>query len=116
LEFDQLADAISRFASERNVSRALIAYRLHRSSRIDVYSYQRLAEMFRRRWLRDRHRKALDEGGPSYYTVRRHRAGKALLNLVRRGVGEGSLSTTKAAIVLGVKPTNVGPMLGMKKA
>lgn len=116
MEFDQLADAIGRFASEWNVSRALIAYRLHRSNRIDIYSYQRLAEMFRRRWLRDRHRRALDEGGPSYYTVRRHRAGKAILNIVRRGVGEGSLSTTKAAIVLGVKPTNVGPMLGMKKA
>lgn len=41
MEFDQLADAIGRFASEWNVSRALIAYRLHRSNRIDIYSYQR---------------------------------------------------------------------------
>ena len=116
MEFDELADAIGRAASEWNVSRALVAYRLHRSGRIDIGLYRELAEMFRRQWLQERQRRASDEGGPSYYTVRRHRAGKALLNLVRRGLGEGSLSTTKAAIVLGVKPTNVGPMLGMKNA
>lgn len=116
MEYDELADAIGRIASEWNVSRALIAYRLHRSRRIDNRLYQRLAEMFHRQWLQERQRRASDEGGPSYYTVRRHRVGKALLDIVRRGLGEGSLSTTKAAIVLGVEPTNVGPMLGMKKA
>ena len=112
-EFDELAAAIGRIASEWNVSRALIASRLYRSLRIDIGSYQRLAVMFRRQWFQERQRRASDEGGPSYYTVRRHRTGKALLNLVRRGLGEGSLSTTKAAIVLGVKPTHVGPMLRM---
>ena len=111
LGFEELADLIDRGAKDWNVSRALIAYRLQRSSMIDTVLYRRLADLFRRQWLDERHRIASSGGGPSYYTVRRHRVGKALLDLVRRGHGEGSLATTKAAVMLGVKPMQVGHML-----
>ena len=114
VRFDQLVESLGHIAADWNVSRALIAYRLHRSRRIDAGLYRRLAETFRRQWVEERERVSPGDGGPNYYTVRRHRVGKALLDLVNRGLGEGSLPTTKAAVVLGVKPTQVGQMLRMK--
>lgn len=109
--FEELVDEIGRVAADWSVSRALVAYRLQRSSTIDTVLYRRLADVFRRQWLDERQRTTSREGGPSYYTVRRHRVGTALLDLVRRGLGEGSLATTKAAVMLGVKPTQVGRVL-----
>ncbi len=48
---------------------------------------------------------------PTFYAVRCHRAGKAMLELVARSLANRSLSTRRAAVVLGVKPTQVAPML-----
>jgi hypothetical protein len=52
-----------------------------------------------------------DGGGPNYYIVKRHRVGDALLGLMRRAIDEGTTTYTKAGRVLGVKPTNVEPLL-----
>ncbi len=49
-------------------------------------------------------------GGPSFYTVRRQRLGKALVEAVRRAHHAGGLPTTRAAVVPGLKPTQVGAM------
>lgn len=74
-----------------------------------------LREGLIKEWLAHSEREALKEkareGGPSYYVVRRHRIEKALLNLVSRSIGEGLLSYTKAARLLGVKARNVDPLL-----
>ena len=53
------------------------------------------------------------EGGPSYYVVKRHRLGHALLDLVKNSLGEGFLTYTRAGQVLGVKPRNVDPLIYM---
>ena len=114
---DRLVEALGRVSSEWRVSRALVAYRLYRSGKIDHGLYRQLAQTFRQQWKEERRQRGENrkgQGGPNYYTVRRHRVGDALLQLVTTGLGEGTLSTTKAALALGVKPTQVGQVLGMR--
>ena len=113
--FDRMAEQVSRFADRRNISRAMVAYRLFRAGSINEKTWGALKERFFKEWLAHAEREALKqksrEGGPSYYVVRRHRIGKALLNLVGRSIGEGLLTYTKAARLLGVKARNVDPLL-----
>ena len=115
LEFDELAREITAVANAHNVSRALVAYRLLRSNQIESPRYWNLVSAFHAQWQTKKEgRRAAAraaDGGPNYYTVRRHRAGKALLDVVRRSHLAGDLPTTRAAVVLGVKPTQVGSML-----
>jgi Zn-dependent peptidase ImmA (M78 family) len=106
-----LENDISDFAKTRKVSRALVAYRLYKSGRITKVSWENLTEQFRQQWLTEKasmkQAAAESEGGPTYYTVRRHRLGGALLNIVKRTLDEGILTPTKAGKVLGVRPNNV---------
>ena len=115
VEFDDLPRLVSEVANAHNVSRALVAYRLFRSKQIQRPQYRTLVSIFHAQWQdrREQRREAARsvDGGPSYYTVRRHRAGKALIDAVRRAHLAGDLPTTRAALVLGVKPTQVGEML-----
>jgi hypothetical protein len=64
--------------------------------------------MAQRRREKDR---AKESEGPSYYIVRRHRLGDAMLDFARRYTNAGPLSPSKAAKVLGVKPRSVYPLL-----
>ena len=111
---------IGEFARARNLSRTMVAYRLLRANRIDRTTFERLRADYGNQWrqLRDRHRARAreSEGGPSYYVVRRHRVGQGLLSFTRRMVGSGALSTTKAARILGVKPSQIGKMVRPAKA
>src|SRR5205085_10633858 len=97
------------------VSRAMVAYKLMRAGIITKPLWSELHEHFRKEWLRYKQRQAdkqkQSESGPSYYVVRRHRVGAALLGLVRRSLDEGNITYTKASRVLGVKPRNVEPLL-----
>ncbi|MDE0433977.1 MAG: XRE family transcriptional regulator [Bryobacterales bacterium] len=106
---------IDEFARSRNLSRTMIAYRLFRSGRIDWRTFEVLRSAFREHWRKQRDRQRAkareSEGGPNYYVVRRHRAGKSLLRFSRRMMDSGALSTTKAARILDVKPAHVGKML-----
>lgn len=107
--------AIDAFARERNVSRAMVAYRLMRAGVINSQTWTNLRIELRKLWLeqRDRQRQLAkqQEGGPNYYTVRRHRVGRALLDLIARMTARGAITSTKAGKVLGVKPHNVFDML-----
>jgi Zn-dependent peptidase ImmA (M78 family) len=113
--FDRLVESISSFAAKRKISRSMVAYRLFRSRAIGQKTWNHLKERFHRDWLAHKEREALKhklrEGGPSYYVVKRHRVGKTLLALVGRSLGEGLLTYTKAARVLGVRARNVEPLL-----
>jgi len=108
---------ISRFASPRNLSMTMVAYRLYSSGKLSFDQWTTLADHFRAEWRRQKEsekeaRKAKEtEGGPSYYMVRRHRLGKALLDAAHRGITEGTLSATKAGKILGVAPRSVYPLL-----
>ena len=106
-----LAAAIDDFASERNISRSMVAYKLLRQDRISLATWSQLSNYFREEWLANReHRRELNRttaGGPSFYTVRRHRLGFGLIRLVRRMLSAGELTTAKAGKVLGVRAKQV---------
>jgi Zn-dependent peptidase ImmA (M78 family) len=118
MDLAQAIAAITAFAAARKVSRPMVAYKLLRVNAITERSWRQLVAHFRQEWLlsrereRERERESDDEGGgPSYYVLRRHRLGNALLDFVKRSLAEGALTHTKAGQVLGVKPRNVDPLL-----
>ena len=113
---DQLVERrISDFAEARNLSRSMVAYRAYRADLISRPVYGSLNNRFRQQWqyqrANQRERNRLAEGGPNYYVIRRHRTGQALTSFARRMMRTGALSTSQAATVLGVKPTQVSAML-----
>jgi Zn-dependent peptidase ImmA (M78 family) len=107
--------AINEFATERNISRSMVAYRLYRANAIDKTRWQKLHSVFRHRWYENRNEQRLKSkastGGPNYYVVRRHRLGAALLGTTARFMAAGLLTTTKAGRILGVKAKNVEHLL-----
>lgn len=114
-ETEDLATAVGRFAQQRHLSGSLCAYRLYRSGVFDAGTWARLRTYYRDAWfahrtkVRDRAKRT--DRGPDYYTIRRHRVGTALVDLVRRTMRAGDLSTTRAGRVLGVRPKKVADML-----
>ena len=119
-DFAEQEHRIAEFARQRNLSRTMVAYRLLRARRIDRPAFDQLRAVFREQWRRGRdrvrERTRMSDGGPSYYVVRRHRVGPALLRFTRRMLVSGAVSTTKAARILGVKPAHVGKMLPPPRA
>ena len=113
----EVAERISKFANERNLSRTMVAYRAFGNGMIRRDTFNSLYEMFRQQWQqersRQRERNRQANGGPNYYVIRRHRTGQALIGFARQMMGSGALSTSQAATVLGVKPTQVGTMLNL---
>jgi hypothetical protein len=94
----------------------MVAFKLLRAELITATAWRQVADRLNQEWLQARQREELEEasgvtGGPSYYVVRRHRLGNALLGVMRRSLNEGIITPTKAAQVLGVKPRNVEPLL-----
>lgn len=114
-EPNSLVAEINNFASSRKISRSLVAYRMYLSGSIDEATWQLLSKTFQDMWLKEKsiqkEKARASESGPSYYVVKRHRVGGALVDMVRRTLAEGTLTPTKAGKVLGVKPINVEPLL-----
>ncbi|MGE4407058.1 ImmA/IrrE family metallo-endopeptidase [Pseudomonas sp.] len=108
--------AVSRYGARINVSGSLVAYRLFAVGLIGQVSWVKLSEELRALWLSSKAAKKEereDGSGPSYYVVKRHKVGGALIELVNRTMREGALTATKAGRVLGVKPANVYNLVGM---
>lgn len=74
-ENDELATVLGRLSNEWKVSRSLIAYRLHRSGKINGPVYRQLVDIFSRQWNERRKQRGTNEGGPNPYVVKRHRIG-----------------------------------------
>ena len=112
---DEARERAEDVAKEWPVSEAMVAYRLWRSGRIERDVYRQLHAFYIRRWQEQKERQRADmrkaESGPSYYVVRRHRLGEALRALVRQLLQAEELTHTKAAKILGVKPSSVEPLL-----
>lgn len=106
---------IENVAKRWLVSEPLVAFRLRRLGWISVNLYRELSSVYAKRWasIKESTRAAnqLKEGGPSYYVVKQSRLGAALMDIVRRTLRENRLTHTKAARVLGVKPSSVEPLL-----
>jgi Zn-dependent peptidase ImmA (M78 family) len=108
--------AVAQFASKRKISRAMVAYKLLLVNIITHARWRELDKHYEDEWIAARAQPATkdkNEGGPSYYVVKRHRLGHALLDLVKNSLAEGFLTHTKAGLVLGVKPRNVDPLVYM---
>ena len=114
--FGDAVERINSFADAKNISRSMVAYQLFRRGVIGDQLWKALQAEFRRLWVesRAREREAArnQEGGPTYYTVRRYHIGTALVDLVSRMTKSGALTSTKAGKVLGVKPGNVYELIG----
>ena len=114
---EDVAEGIGRigdFARDRHLSRAMVAYAALRRGLITSKVYGDLTARFRSQWIQERHsrREARTQGtGPSYYVVRRHRLGNALLELTGRMMDTGALTTSKAAKILGVKAASVPALM-----
>lgn len=113
--FDEAVEQIQTFADERKISRAMVAYKLFRADYIGESRWRELSARFQQEWTDSRtktnNKDEERKGGPSYYMVRRHRLGQAILGLIGRSLTEGKITYTKAGQVLGVKPRNVKPLL-----
>jgi len=110
---------IGEFATDRNLSSSMVTYKLYRMGNINFESWKILSETFRRMWIAQRNErriKARDkERRVPYYPVRRHRTGKALLELVSAMMRAGAITTSKAGKVLGVKAKNVQTLIGTSR-
>ena len=111
----EVAERISKFANERNLSRTMVAYRAFGNGMIRRDTFNSLYEMFRQKWQqersRQRERNRQEDVRIDYYVVRRHRTGNALVELTRRMIGAGALTTSRAAKILAVKPHQVQALL-----
>ena len=103
---------VARFAAKRKISRAMVAYKLLRVNVIKRTRWQELDKHYKDEWITAKGgSKDENVGGPSFYVVRRHRLGHALVGLVKNSLAEGFLTHTKAGQVLGVQPRNVDPLI-----
>ena len=111
--FEVVLRATERVAEDWNVSQGLVTYRFARMGWIATDMASRLFGYFAERWRREKQqsREARDASGPSFFVIRRHRLGAALMDAVRRGLQGDVLTHTKAAKILGVSPANVAPLL-----
>jgi len=102
---------ISKFAQDRNLSASMVAYKLYRMGTIDIERWRLLSEAFRQMWIarrnEERMRARQERRRVPYYPVRRHRIGKALVELIGAMLRAGTITTSKAGRVLGVKGKNV---------
>lgn len=108
---EDILNIISEFAISKNVSSSMVAYKLYLLKKIDYNVWNSLSEKLYDLWLKqqkeNREKLRKTAGGPSYYVIRKQRLGISLIKLVNNLMLEGSLSTTKAGMVLGVKAKNV---------
>lgn len=110
LDLKTLKIEISDYAFSQKLSNSHIAYRLYRRNDIDIRLWNRLRDYYRDSWLEQRkifkEKSSEKEGGPDYYVVKHHKLG-ALVELVERLTYSGALTTTKAGMLLDMKPLKV---------
>lgn len=107
---DQLKAGISEYAFLLKLSNTHIAYRLYKRGNINKSLWNTLREFYYNKWVEnkeaDRYKNKLKEGGPSYYVLQKYKLG-TLVGLVQRLTFAGALTTTKAGMLLDIKPLKV---------
>jgi len=114
-DVDERIAVIAKHAAQWRVSRQMVAYGLFTIGMISRAEWVAIDAKIREMWAGERQRERETnkgkDNGPSYYVVRRHRLGHAMLSFTQRAMSAGTLSPVKAAQVLGVKPRSVYPLL-----
>jgi Zn-dependent peptidase ImmA (M78 family) len=108
LDFETLQTEIFDYAYSQKLSSTHIAYRLYRRGDIDKLLWEELRKYYHNKWIENRQKKKdkNKQGGPDYYVVKHYKLG-ALVELVQRLTNSGVLTTTKAGMLLDVKPLKV---------
>jgi Zn-dependent peptidase ImmA (M78 family) len=110
---EMILAAAERLSDEWKVSCSMAAYRLWQTGKADAETYREAFAVLAARWRvqREREKEQDGDGGPSYYTVRRHRLGDALLKFVGRSLRADLITHTTAGKLLGVRPGAVEALL-----
>lgn len=108
---DSIEERISEFASERNLSRTMVAYNAQRANLIDRRVFEILSDNFRHQWITQHDATRGREVRIPPGVLPRYRLGKELVALVRRMMDADAVSTSKAARILGVNATKVHNLL-----
>jgi len=109
-KFENVTEQINGYAFSKKISNSHIAYRLYRRGDIDRILWIRLRNFYHEQWIAYRDREKAKhkekERGPSPYILRRYKLG-ALVGVVQRLTYSGAISTTKAGMLLNVRPLKV---------
>lgn len=109
-EFENYVTQIAEFAITHKVSSSHVSYRLLKRGDISRTGWEEFSRYFEDQWknarVKQKEKSKEQDGGPSYYVVKRYKLG-ALANLVERFTRSGTLTTTKAGRMLGVKAIKV---------
>ncbi|MDY0081594.1 MAG: ImmA/IrrE family metallo-endopeptidase [Ignavibacteriaceae bacterium] len=109
-DFDNLKSEISEYAFSKKLSSTHLAYRLYKRGFIKEPVWRQLRNFYHTSWMekqkRERDKNKLKEGGPDYYVIKNYKLG-ALVELVQRLTYAGALTTTKAGMILDIKPLKV---------
>ncbi len=87
-----------------------MAYRLYKRGDISKSLWNKLRDFYHSKWIesrkkeRDNNKKKV--GGPDYYVLQNYKLG-LLVGLVQRLTYSGALTTTKAGMLLDIKPLKV---------
>lgn len=112
---DAVQAIITHMAREWSVSESMVAYRINRVGWIADTLYETLVAEYTARWRavkqKTRDEREPDDAGPHPYVVKQSKLGNALVDIVRHSLRENVLTDTKAAQILGIKPTAVEPFL-----
>ncbi len=108
--FDELIQEIGSYAISRKISNSHVAYRLYKRGDLNITQWKKLTKHFQDLWKerkdKERIKNRQKAGGPSYYVIKQYKLG-SLVNLVQRLAYSGAISTTKAGMLLNVKPLKV---------
>lgn len=106
LDKDDACNKIEVFANERNISKALVAYRLYLSSYYTKEIWQEINDFFEEKWqmykAEIKRKNQNQGGGPNPYILKKYNLG-ALVSLMERMSATGAITATKAGAVLGTK-------------
>ncbi len=120
LDFEELTQEITTFSQTRNISSGLVSYRLLRQGSIKKDLWSDLSIFYKNKWLDfKKNQKSNNKekgGGPNYFVVRRNKLGNALVKIAERMTYSGALTTTKAGLLLGVKPLKVHKLFDTGRA
>lgn len=105
---------VENIAQKWSVSGPMVAYQLYRTGTLSADAYGRLRGVYAARWqkvLKKQKEKMKDSDGPNPHVVKSYNLGNALMEVVYRTVRDNTLTYTKAANLLGAKPSAVEPLL-----
>lgn len=109
-DFDNMKSEISEYAFSKKLSSTHLAYRLYKNGNIKAPIWRQLRDFYHNKWIekreRERNKNKQRECGPDYYVMKNYKLG-SLVQLVQRLTYAGNLTTTKAGMLLDIKPLKV---------